>query len=354
MSTVLKTVPALLGLAVLLAACGREPPPRPAMVAPDLPVVVVSNAMAATEQQLDGTLEAVNQAAITAQTSGRILVLPVDINARVAAGAVLVRLRDTEQRAHLAQADAGLQAAQTQLADSSKTLQRMQELYQKKLIAAAQLDRATADHDAAQAQVQQAVASRAQAAEQLTYTVVQAPFAGVITARPAQVGEAVNPGLPLLTLQGGGGLRAVVDVPQQLADALRTRPSARVIFADGHAVPASSLTLYPAADPASHSVRVRAELPAATGAQAGQLVKVAFATGTASGLSIPASELAWHGELAGVYVLDGSRLEFRAVRAGRTLADGRIEILAGLSAGDKVLAQPARAAAWIDQQAGAH
>lgn len=342
--------------ALTVAACDDHGKALPPLNPPDLPVEAVGAAAGASEQVFDGSLEAVNQASVSAQTSGRIIELPFDVNQQVRVGDVVARLRDTEQRARLDQAEANLRAAQAQMTESDKAFQRIQDVFQRKLVAAAQMDRATADHDAARAQLAAAQAAHDQAAEQMDYTVVRAPYAGVVTERPAQVGDAVMPGQPLLTIQGNGDVRAVVDVSELQAAAIRLNPRARLIFADGSSVPGAAVTVFPNADPATHTFRVRVNLPGTAAAinHAGQLVKVAFALGQAQGLAVPASEIAWRGEVAGVYVIDGARLEFRAIRPGRPLADGCVEVLAGLRAGDEVVTQPNLAAAALDQTGGAH
>ena len=67
-------------LALALAACSREETPTPAATRPALDTLTVGSGPAAPEQQVEGTLEAVNQATLSAQTSARIVALPVDVN----------------------------------------------------------------------------------------------------------------------------------------------------------------------------------------------------------------------------------------------------------------------------------
>ena len=61
----------------------------------------VTYEVAPSERVLDGRVEAVQQATVSAQTSGRIAELPFDVNDFVDAGAVVMRFTDTEQRAAL-------------------------------------------------------------------------------------------------------------------------------------------------------------------------------------------------------------------------------------------------------------
>jgi RND family efflux transporter MFP subunit len=238
--------------------------------------------------------------------------------------------------------------------EADKSYERIKEVYAKRLVAAAQMDAATAEHDAARAALNAAQAARNRAAEQLAYTEVRAPFAGVVTSRPVQVGESVMPGQALLVVQAPGAMRAVVDVTQQMAEALRKSGKATIVLGDGRRFAAASVTVFPNADPATQTVRVRADLPAKVDGDVypGMAAKVVFAVGEAETLALPASALLQRGEITGVYIQEKTgHIAFRAVRTGRPLADGRIEILAGLGAGEQVARDPRRAAAAFRPEA---
>src|SRR5689334_24918987 len=91
----------------VLAGCGDPATPQRAVVAPGLESIVVQPTRTPLERRLDGTIEAVNQGTVAAQTSGRVDAIFYDVNDFVPAGAVIVRLRATEQRAGLLLAQAG-------------------------------------------------------------------------------------------------------------------------------------------------------------------------------------------------------------------------------------------------------
>lgn len=352
MNRMLKSLMWSVYFSIALFGCGdNKTSPHAYSKTIDLPTQVVNNTAILSEEVVDGALEAINQATVSAQTAGRVITLPFDVGARVKPGDVVVRFRDTELRAKLNQAEANLKAAMAQMLEADKTFRRTQDVFQKKLIAAVQMDKAVADHDAARSQLEAAQAARDQAVEQMDYSQVRAPYAGIITERQVQVGEAVMPGQPLLTIQGGEEVRAVVDVSQQLADVVRRNAKTRIIFADGSHVAGTQVTVFPNADPSTHTFRVRVEMPkdASASHHAGQLIKVAFGIGESTGTALPAFELVWRGEVAGVYVIDDGRLEFRAVRPGRTRADGMIEILSGLHTGDKVVKDPSKATEMMDR-----
>ncbi|MDE2419665.1 MAG: efflux RND transporter periplasmic adaptor subunit [Gammaproteobacteria bacterium] len=303
-----------------------------------LQTVAVGQSSSANQQSFDGSLEAVNQAVISAQTSGRVIALPVDVDSTVHTGDILLRLSPVSSTAQLNQMEANIKSASARAVDAENTYKRFQEVFQKKLIAAAQMDHVTADRDAAYAQLNAAKAARDQANEQLSYTVVRAPFSGVITSRTVQMGEIVQAGQSLMNIQSSGELRAVVDVPEQVAVMIRQHPVATVILPTGQKVSTTSVTIFPTADQTSHTFRIRVQLPDANSLalHSGVLVKVLFDVGAVNKLSIPISALVWRGEVAGVYVLDQKNISFRAVLPSDPTPDGQVEILSGLNSGEKV------------------
>jgi len=77
-------------------------------------------------------------------------------------------------------------------------------------------------------------------------------------------------------------------------------------------------------------------------------VKAVFATGTSVQLLAPASAVVQRGELIAVYVLDAqNRPLLRQVKLGRSLPDGRVEILAGVDDGERLIREPAAALAQL-------
>jgi RND family efflux transporter MFP subunit len=354
--TMNRVLPVLCGL--LLTACGSKPLSVPAKPDPGLQVVTVGQADAAAGPGWDGVVEAVKQAVISAQTSGRVASLHVEVNDHVAAGAVLLRLTGVEQKAGLDAAQAQLKAAEAVLAETESRHRRASELVAKQLLSKADYDvtraardSALAARDAARAMVQQA----GQAAE---YTVVRAPYAGVVSARRVEAGEAVSPGQPLFGFYAPGALRVEVQLPQSVAAQVRAQPKARLVFAEGRAVDGGTVTVFPSADPNSHTVTARVALPQmASAPEPGVTAKVIFPAGGAVGpglRSVPLSALVQRGEVSAVYVVAEARVSLRQLRVGARHADS-VDVVSGLEAGEKVATDPVAASQWLArQQAGGH
>lgn len=343
----------LLGLALLagLVACGGDeqastPPPLP-----ELATVTVASGGASAGSAWDGVVEAVQQAELTAQTSGRVTAVHSDVNDRVAAGAVLLRLSAVEQQAGANTARAQLRAAEASAKEAEASYARYAALGSKQYVSRLQLDQARAARDAAAAGRDAARAQLAQAGQQAEYTVVRAPFAGIVSARRVEPGESVAPGQALMSVYAPGALRIEVQVPQSEAVAIRAANKARVVLADGRAVEAAAITVFPAADPGTHSVAVRVLLPElAEAPQPGVTAKVVFPIAGGDALpQIPRSALVERGEIVGVYVLADKRLALRQLRLGRRIGD-QVEVLAGLKGGETIAADPVAALQALSAQ----
>jgi len=321
-----------MGIGLLLVASSQvlaaEPLPRAEVTLRTIPGEVV----------VDALIEAVFQSTVSSQTSGRITEVLVDVDDYVNKGDVLVRFRDNEQRAAMKAADAHAEEAKA-------AFTRVQELLAKKLVPQAEFDKA-------QAALKAANAAREQAQEQLEHTVVRAPYSGIVVERNVEPGESANPGKPLMTGLSLESLRAVANVPQAHIDTVRQLQRARVLLpgVEEPSVEGTKLTISPFADSATHTFKVRVDLPGGRhGVYPGMFVKVAFVTGEVQRLAVPAAAVVHRSEVTAVYVLKGDVITFRQIRTGRQLEGGQVEVLAGLEAGEEVALEPIRAGVMLKE-----
>jgi RND family efflux transporter MFP subunit len=328
-----------------LTACGGKQPAAPAGTAQALALatIEVGAEAAPAEVLLDGIVEAVNQATLSAQTTGRVAEVGVEVNDRVLAGDLLLRLRATEQVAGLGQAQAQLEAAQAQAAQARAQHDRIRDMYERKVVARATYDAAVAARDSAVAGLAAARAAVESAREGVAYTELRAPYDGAITARRVQVGEAVAPGTPLVTIASLDAMRVIAEVPQSLATAVQAARQATVHVGEER-IAATRITLYPAAEPQSGTFRARVDLPqTAMRLAPGTYVKVGFVMGEASRILVPRAAVVERSEMRAVYVVaaDG-RVALRQVRLGRTAGD-QVEVIAGLAGGERIAVDPGAA-----------
>jgi RND family efflux transporter MFP subunit len=329
----------VLVLTIALAASGVQ------ARADAMPVAAVEQREVELTYPADGVVEAVRQATVAAQVQGRVTEMRVDAGDRVKRGDVLVRIDEREAAQAVAGAEASVAAAQANLANAQATYERTKNLHAQKFVSKAALDQAEAAWRAAQAELKAAQAGRGQAGTAHSFATVTAPIAGVVAQRHAEQGEMATPGKPLLTLYEPGSLRVVASVPQYKLAEVRQGLRARIEFPEsGRWVDAAALTVLPTADARSHTVKVRADLPAEVqGAVPGMYARVHFVTGRAKKLVVPADAVLRRGEVTAVYVLGAEgRTSLRQVRLGEAVAGGAVEVLAGVAAGESVSLAPVK------------
>lgn len=299
------------------------------------------------ERLYDGTVEAVNRATVSAQTAGRVAELFYDVDDYVEANSPIIRFTDVEQRARLRQAEAAVAEAETRLREAEDEFRRTQSLFDQNAGTRREYDQAIAARDAAAARLNAARSAVSEAAEQAEYTIVRAPYAGIVTERHVEVGEAVTVGQPLMSGLSLEALRVTVQLPQEAAARAREFRAAAVITGEGRIAPAG-LTIFPIADPATNTFTTRVELPPGQfGLYPGMFVKVAFVVGEARRLLIPTAALLRRSEVTGVYVIgEGGAVRLRQLRIGNEFGD-RTEVLSGLADGERVALDPVAAGIFV-------
>lgn len=315
-----------------------------------VPLVTLQATGGAAVLELEALLEPQLQATVAAQVPGTLRTLAVQAGDKVQAGQLLARIDERELAAGLASGDAAVAQAQAALLQARQHAQRTRDLQAQGFISTAALDTAQAQLQAAQAAVAAAQAGRQQAAVARGFAEVRAPFAGLVRATHAELGDLAAPGKPLLTVYAPDKLRAVVQVPLSKALAARSAARLEVLLPDGQALKPARSTELPAADAGSQTQTWRLDLDAAAVArhalQPGTPVRVRFADPApaatpaqgAPRLLVPAAAVLRRGELTAVYVAQGERFVLRAVRTGAAQGDS-VPVLAGLRAGERIAAQ---------------
>lgn len=297
----------------------------------------------------DAVIEAVRQATVSAQIAGTITQFHVDAGDRVKRGQVLARIDTRETDAQVSAGRAGVAQAEAQLNQARVNHERTQNLIRQGFVSQAALDKADADLKTAQAGLEAARAGSAQASTARSFAELRAPIDGVVSQRLMEIGELAAPGKPVLMLHDPAALRAVGAVPQFMLPQVAAAKTAQVSLpAIDKTVVAARVTVLPAADARLLSTVVRAELGdvAPAGVVPGTAAKILLPTGQAKKLVMPASAVLRRGELTAAYVVaaDG-RPQLRQIRVGDSVAEGMVEVLAGLGDGERVALDPLAAGA---------
>lgn len=317
-----------------------------------IPTLNVQYRNAGASYTLDGTVQAVKQATVSSQASGRIATLAVKAGDKVRAGQLIATIDDREAQVGVTRSQAQVQQADAELRNAQAQLERTRDLQRQGFVSKAALDTADAQHKAAQAQRDQATAGSRQASISQGFTRVTAPFDGWVLQTHAEAGDLAVPGKPLATVYAPQPLRAVVQVPASRNAVVREARQTAILVQNGQDAVQSfapiSRAEIPSSDPISQTSEWRMELPAKEAAALvpGQQIRAQFTLAQgASGqkLVLPTQAIVRRGELTGVYVASNGGFVLRAVRLGQAQADG-VEVLSGIAAGDVVALDPLRAA----------
>ncbi len=309
-------------------------------------VAPVERASVASQHVAEGVVEAVSSATVAAQVQGRILSVAVDAGDTVTRGQVLMRIDASAANQTVAAASANVASAQAAYANARAEWERTQALFRQKFVSQAHVDQARAALRAAEASLGVARAGQGQAVVARDFTTITAPFDGIVSVRHAEAGDMAQPGRALIEVYAPGAMRVVAQVPLSVigrADttALRAEIELPALL---KRVAAERVTVLPAADPRTFTVEVRATLPAdVSGVAPGQFARMYLRVGESARVTVPASAVLRRGEITAVYVKTDAGFRMRQIRAGERVAGERIEVLAGLKAGEDVALDPIRA-----------
>ncbi len=325
----------LLSAILLLAGCGdREIAEEPQVARPVKTVVVSGSDMAA--RQLPGMVQATNQVDLSFRVGGPLVALDAKEGQEVRKGTVLARIdpRDYEIR---------LNAAQAQLVKAEADFSRLSALYEKEAVSVAQLDQARAARDLAGSDVDKARAD-------LADTDLRAPMNSTIGKTFVENFQEVGPSQPILSLVDLSGLEIVVNVPEiAIAQSGSDRKNVGKLFArfdsaPGKEFPLTLLEVAAQADPATQTYAVTLAMAQPSGltvrpGMTATVINIPTATQDGGEVVIPA--IAVFTDPAGmqmVWVVDPDTLAVtgRQVTAGNLRGTDQIQIVSGLTAGDRI------------------
>nr|CRH07095.1 putative Efflux transporter, RND family, MFP subunit [Candidatus Magnetococcus massalia] len=200
--------------------------------------------------------------------------------------------------------------------------------------------------DSAKASVMEVLASLQELDAKLRDTKTIAPFTGTIVQKHVEVGDTVQPGMPLLQFADIRHLQIKVDVPARLMPGVKSGMTipAKLDVGDTH-IETRVAQIFPMADPQRHTVTVKLDLPANAPGGPGMYAEVMIpdVTSPVEQLpTIPRSAIIWRGSLPAVYVVaSGSNLELRMIRlGGESMGENAVKVLSGLQVGERIVTNP--------------
>ena len=302
---------------------------------------VVTEGQATTVLSATGYVEAERKADLSPKITSRITELRVTEGTRVKKGDIIARLDSTDLDAQLAEAKANW-------VNSQAELKRQKNLFDQGLTTRSALDAAIATEAAMHARTRYVEAL-------LDYTILRAPFAGVITAKRAFVGEAVSPFGSSPSGGGSGGAVATIvefsslyvgaDVNEANLSKLSTNQPAEISLdaAPDKIYHGRLRQIVPAADRQKATVRVKvAFLDADDRVLPDLSARVSFTSEATQGkearprILIPKAALGKSGGQAGVFRIVEGRAKFTPVSVGGDV-QGQLEVTQGLQGGERLV-----------------
>jgi len=314
-----------------------------------------------------GVVKARTVSNIAAKLMATVVATPVSEGDQVKAGQLVLQLDDRDVAAQLRKAQSGLQeienaivaaeagrtAATAQADFATATYNRYVALRERKSVSPQEFDQVEANYKGAVAQKEQAermvdsmYAKREQvkadisaASAMLSWARITAPTDGIVTARRIDVGSQAAPGMPLLTIEDPSSFRVETTLGEDSLGDIHARTSVKVVLdASGVELEGTVAHVSPALDAASRSFTVKVDLPKTDALTTGLTARVRFPMGETEAISVPVDAIVTRGQLTGIWTADPEGIaRLRFLRTGRTIGD-RIEVLSGLSDGDRIVA----------------
>lgn len=310
--------------ATALISCNTETAPKAS--APSVTSRVEVSRATELEQTLGyevmGTVRARSRTAVSSSVMGTIKKLHVAIGSRVEAGDILVQLSAREIEARVNQA----RAIYTQ---NTLELRRAEQLKQTQSIATHQYEAAAAAQSVAQAALAESEVMRG-------YTILRAPFAGVVAEKQCEVGDLALPGVPLLVIETPEALRLEAPIPEGSIHFVHVGDSVAVRFeaVDGPLVGVVG-ELNPSADPTTRTVLAKIDLPPTPSVRPGMFGRMTVATGKETSLTVPKAAVLRRGQMETIFVVENNQARLRLVRTGREYGPN-VEVLSGLAEDETV------------------
>lgn len=314
-------------LILFFSGCSSEPPEQAQTAEQLAPAVVsavtVEESTPLRQVEVMGTIQAAESASIAARISGNIVELPVSPGDQVAKGDRLVVISAGEINAQLLQ-------AQTQFEQADRNLAREKSLLQK--------NAATAETVRTLEETRHiAAASLKEARTMLDYTTIEAPFAGIITKKTANIGDLATPGKPLLQLDNEDHLQVIADIPETLVLGLAIGDQLPIhLPAAGLQTTGRVIEIAPIADPRSRTAPVKLAIEPNERIRSGQFARISLPSSSGSAFMVPENAVLPFGQMERIFLVRDRVARLQLVKTGLR-HDGLVEILAGVSAGDQVI-----------------
>lgn len=295
-------------------------------------------------RRFSGQVQPRRQSSVSSRITARVADVLVKSGDYVQEGDVMLRLDNDDLSSRVRQQQQTLAAAQARANEARSSFVRVSALVAQGLLPSASLDEVTAQRDTAEAQLLGAREALSEARTSESYSVIVAPFSGVVSDRAVFTGDIATPGMLLVSLYQPESLRFEAAVSESVLRYIERNKAFEVtIDAHDQTYAAVVTEIVPTADVASRSFIVRLTLATTAELNPGMYGRLTVATGMRDMVAVPTNSIETMGQLKYVSVVVNQRIERRLVRLGNTkVMRGKnewIEVHSGVDAGEVVVLQ---------------
>jgi RND family efflux transporter MFP subunit len=307
-------------------------------------VVAVRSVKLPVTESAVGSIRAVHETAVASRLLAKVVEVQLTAGQRVKQGEVLVRLDDTDLKARLQQAQAGVARAKAAYEQALPEEKRLAELRQSGGGSQVEYERAVAARKTAEAEMSRAQEQVNEAQTVLGFATITAPMDGVVVDKKVDIGDTVTPGQVLLSLYDPAHMQLVASVRESLAHRLTVGQQIGVhVDVLDKTCGGQVSEIVPEAQSASRTFQVKVTGPCPPGIYTGMFGRLLIPLDEEAVVVVPQAAIHNVGQLELVDVVEDGQLRRRAVRTGRSVGDDR-EILSGLREGERVLVSTAEGA----------
>jgi multidrug efflux pump subunit AcrA (membrane-fusion protein) len=371
---------ALLAATALVTGCSKSETAQARgrdVAAKPVQIEVVRQESVRRSVEVVGTLAAVDQVTISSEADGKVSKILADLGDRVTAGQALISLDNEKQQYNFDQQKATLaralaqygapdpqhlpeiektpdvQKANADLSQAKQAYDRADELFKRSLVPRQTLDDAEATRESKRASyesalqnaknlrasIQAAEASMRLADRQFRDTEIRAPFDGYVEKRFVNLGELVKTQMPVIAVVRVDPLKVIAEIPEKMAPWIKDGQAVQ-LYVDAYPermFEGKVSRISPAVNTATRAFPFEALVPNRdTVLKPGTFARVHIESGKEDQvLTLPYTALQYRYGVNRVFVVDNDKLIVRELKVGDRVGD-RIEILSGVSAGDRV------------------
>lgn len=345
---------ALVLLVALLSSCGQKDTVEfNNQKLPELTPILVETKVAGNQSSnglevLSGRIEAKNKATVSARMMGYVTSLNLNVGDKVVKGQKILTIKNNELPAKRTQIEAGIAEANAALQNVKINYDRMKILWEQESVTQKDWDDISAQYEMSKAKLNSAQSMRSEINEVIAYTSVTAPISGIISAKMINMGDLVNPGVPLMTIEGN----QIYEVVTNISDAFVSRIKKGAVMdvelkSLGKHVKAYVTEISPSAVNTGGQFPIKAELKLSKeelkdifpGMYANVYLDLSETSpqNTSSVLIVDKSALFQRGQLTGLYTVSNQGTAMlRWVRTGKDFGDA-VEIVTGLVPGEEYI-----------------